>query len=47
MSEQIIVTKGLSKKYNMGEQTVTALNNVSIEIDKGDLVSVTGTSGSG
>ena len=47
MSEKIIVTKGLSKKYNMGEQTVTALNNVSIEINKGDLVSVTGTSGSG
>ena len=47
MGDEIIKTKGLTKKYFMGEQVITALNDVNIEVMEGDLVSITGTSGSG
>lgn len=47
MGDKIIKTKGLTKEYNMGEQVIIALNDVSIEVEEGDLVSITGTSGSG
>jgi putative ABC transport system ATP-binding protein len=41
------MTKHITKTYQMGEEVVKALDNVSIEIEKGDFVSVMGASGSG
>src|SRR3989339_1155083 len=38
---------GVSKTYTLGEDKVTAVDNVSIEIKKGEYVSILGTSGSG
>jgi len=43
----MIKIRALSKKYRMGNNTVAALNDVSIDIDGGAMVSVTGASGSG
>ena len=43
----IIKTVNLSKKYNMGDQVIIALNNVNIEINDGAFISITGPSGSG
>ncbi len=43
----IVTTKGLMKLYKQGETTITAVNNVNINIEKGDLVSIVGKSGSG
>jgi len=37
----------VSKRYQMGEVCVTALDNVSVEIGKGEFVVVLGPSGSG
>jgi ABC-type lipoprotein export system ATPase subunit len=45
MSDCLIETQGLTKFYDEG--AVTALNNVSIEIAAGELVSIMGPSGSG
>jgi putative ABC transport system ATP-binding protein len=42
-----LVAKNLKKTFTMGETVVNALNNVDIEIEKGELVSITGQSGSG
>lgn len=43
----IISTKELTKVYQMGDQQVKALNGVSVDIEKGDYVSIMGPSGSG
>ncbi|MGL5149092.1 MAG: ABC transporter ATP-binding protein [Clostridium sp.] len=43
----IIEVKNLSKIYGKGENSSYALNDVSISIEKGELVSITGPSGSG
>ncbi len=43
----LIDVRAVSKRYVMGEQTVTALNKVSLQIRAGELVSITGPSGSG
>ena len=43
----IITTTDLSKTYNLGEVQVLALRGVSVDIESGDFVSVTGRSGSG
>lgn len=40
-------TKNLSKVYEVGEQRVQALENISLSIKEGSFVALTGTSGSG
>lgn len=48
MSEEIILrAEHLSKVYGKGESAVTALNDVSLEVKKGEFVAVVGQSGSG
>ena len=39
--------KNASKVYGKGEAKVIALNNVSLEVDKGDFIAIMGPSGSG
>ncbi|MBU4269370.1 ABC transporter ATP-binding protein [Candidatus Dependentiae bacterium] len=43
----ILEAKNLKKIYQMGESEVHALKDVSISIEKGEFVAITGTSGSG
>jgi len=43
----LIRTRELAKVYRMGENEVHALAGVSVDIDKGEFVAVTGPSGSG
>ena len=45
--KQIISLKNVWKTYKMGEVKVNALKGVSLDIDKGDFVAITGVSGSG
>ena len=47
MSEVVIETRDLSKKYTRDAFTVTALDQVDIQIHKGDFVALMGPSGSG
>ncbi len=42
-----IQIRRISKTYELGEISVRALRNVSLQIDRGDLVAIMGTSGSG
>jgi putative ABC transport system ATP-binding protein len=42
-----VETSGLAKRYATGEQTVTALDDVSLTLDAGSLVAIAGPSGSG
>jgi putative ABC transport system ATP-binding protein len=44
---RIIETKEISKAYHMGNQTVNALQSISIGIDRGEYVAFMGPSGSG
>src|SRR5690606_41289987 len=44
---KIIETKEISKVYRMGNQTVNALQSISISIDRGEYVAFMGPSGSG
>ena len=43
----LIAAHGISKVYRMGDQTVTALDSVSVEIGAGEFVAIMGPSGSG
>lgn len=43
----MIEVKNVSKIYKMGNEKVTALNNVSLKINDGDFISIVGPSGSG
>src|SRR5579875_3833444 len=47
MSTPIIQIKNLMKTYKIGGETVHALNNVSLEIKKGEFLAIIGPSGSG
>ncbi len=47
MSKTIIELRKVSKKYTIGESEVFALDDVSLEIKKGEFVAITGASGSG
>ncbi|MBO5239171.1 MAG: ABC transporter ATP-binding protein [Lachnospiraceae bacterium] len=43
----IITVKGLSKIYGKGDQEIRAVDHMDLQIDKREIVAVTGTSGSG
>ncbi|MCL2166272.1 MAG: ABC transporter ATP-binding protein [Clostridiales bacterium] len=43
----LIEIKGLTKKYRIGHEIITALDDVSIEIENGEFVCLLGPSGSG
>ena len=45
--EHLIELKDIYKIYQMGEETVHALDGVSLTIDKGEFVAIVGSSGSG
>jgi putative ABC transport system ATP-binding protein len=47
MKKNIIELKNISKRYNMGETIVNALDDVNVEIKDGDFVVIIGPSGSG
>ncbi|MDD2474864.1 MAG: ABC transporter ATP-binding protein [Dysgonamonadaceae bacterium] len=47
MSEKIISTENLVKRYPEGEGWFTALNNISLTFEKGEFAGVVGPSGSG
>lgn len=47
MSEKIIITENLVKRYPVGVGEFTALNNVNLSFNKGEFAGVVGPSGSG
>ena len=47
MAEEVISTKDISKIYQMGSETIRALQSISITIDRGEYVAFMGPSGSG
>ena len=47
MSEAVIKTSGLSKQFTRDEFRVTALQNVGLEVHKGEFIALMGPSGSG
>jgi len=47
MSEKIIITENLVKRYPEGEGQFTALNNINLTFEKGEFAGVVGPSGSG
>jgi putative ABC transport system ATP-binding protein len=47
MTEPIIQIKNMKKIYELGGETVMALQDISLDIQKGDFISIIGPSGSG
>ncbi len=47
MSDNIIQVKGIRKIYRVGNEKVTALENIDLSIGKGEICCLLGTSGSG
>ena len=43
----LIQLQNVSKIYNMGDTRVTAVKDVSLRVNKGDFLAITGPSGSG
>jgi putative ABC transport system ATP-binding protein len=43
----IMQVKSLTKKYRIGQETITALNSIDLEVREGEFLCVLGTSGSG
>ncbi|MCR4441726.1 MAG: ABC transporter ATP-binding protein [Peptococcaceae bacterium] len=44
---RLIHIKSLTKKYRLGQDIITALDNVDLEVSRGELLCILGTSGSG
>lgn len=42
-----LILENINKTYRVGEELITGLNNVSLRIDRGEFLAVTGPSGSG
>jgi putative ABC transport system ATP-binding protein len=42
-----LVISNLEKKFILGDRTVTAVNNVNLNVSDGDFISIIGRSGSG
>jgi putative ABC transport system ATP-binding protein len=47
MNEKVIETHNLSRTFVVGDEEIHALDGVSMEVSKGEFVSITGPSGSG
>ena len=47
MGEIILKASKISKSYVNGEKTLSVLNNLSIEVEKNEIITITGQSGSG
>ncbi len=44
---EMIKLEGLSKRFVMGDEVITAVNELSLEVEEGDFISIVGPSGSG